>query len=261
MKYIKFYLLAFKMALIEQMTFRENFFMWIFIHSISLLTYIVFFRIVFSQVVQINGWGINETLLVLGTGELITGIGSLTFFPFMYGFSNEVAKGEFDFKLAKPIDPHFYAAFGYPDIEDMTVVPISLILIGYAVSNLKIQSLGLNFVGFLILLICSLVILFSLLTLFQSLAFKYVRVERARDLFWSIADLTKYPAKSIRSASLLITAFLLPVALISSVPAETLFGRWDWPWIFGSILLAGASLIISRKIFQDGIHNYSSASS
>ncbi len=261
MKYLKFYLLAFRMALMEQMTFRENFFMWVLIHSFSLLTYIFFFKIVFSQVVNINGWGLNETLLVLGTGNLIGGIGSLTFFPFMYGFSGEVARGEFDYKLTKPIDPHFQSAFGYPDIEDMTVVPISLVLVFYAASKLEIQNFELNLVGFVVLLISSLAILFSILTFFESLAFKFVRVEMARELFWSITDLTKYPAKSIHNTSLIVSAFLLPPALISSVPAEVLFGRFDWPWILGSVFVAITSLIISRKIFQNALKHYSSASS
>ncbi|MBI4099841.1 ABC-2 family transporter protein [Candidatus Microgenomates bacterium] len=261
MKYLKFYLLAFKMALMEQMGFRANFLMWAFVHSLSLLSYFFFFKIVFSQVAQINGWGFNQTLLVLGTGELITGIGSLTFFPFMYDFSRDIARGTFDFKLTKPIDPHFHVAFRYPDIEDMTTIPIAILLIWYAVSNMQIQNLGLNLVGFFILVTSSLIILFSLLTLFESLAFKYVRVEKARDLFWSIANLTRYPAKSIHNSSIIITVFLLPVALISSVPAEVLFGKLDWPWILGSISLAASSLIVSRSIFQKSLRFYTSASS
>jgi len=126
-KYLSIYLNIFKMSFMSEMTHKGNFLTWIAVHSISLLTLIIFFKLVYTNVAQINGWSQYQSLLVLGTGTLITGLGSLTFFPFMYGFSREIQKGEFDFKLAKPLNILFQSAFRWVDIEDLIGKTIKII--------------------------------------------------------------------------------------------------------------------------------------
>ncbi len=130
-KYFRYYFRLFGMNLMDEMANRENFFAWFVIHSLSLLTYILFFEIIFSQVSVINGWTKYQVMLVLGIGSLITGLGSMTFFSFMYSFARDIANGDFDYKLAKPLDIHFLSAFCWVDLEDIIVVPNSIILIIY----------------------------------------------------------------------------------------------------------------------------------
>lgn len=68
------------MSLMSNMTHKENFLTWVLVHSTSLITLIIFFKLVYSNINQINGWNQYQSLLVLGTGTLIAGLGSLTFF-------------------------------------------------------------------------------------------------------------------------------------------------------------------------------------
>jgi len=245
----------------SEMTNKENFFTWIAVHSISLLTLIIFFKLVYANVTQINGWSQYQSLLVLGTGTLITGLGSLTFFSFMYGFSREIEKGEFDFKLAKPLNILFQSAFRWVDIEDLVVVPNALLLIIYAVWKLQPQNLLLNIFGYLVLLTSSMLFLFSILTLIQSLAFKFIKINSVTDFYWSIVNITKYPVKAIKNVSQIALYALVPLAIISSVPSEVLMGKWEPAWIIGSLSLAIISFIISRHVFMSSLRHYSSASS
>jgi ABC-2 type transport system permease protein len=261
MKYLKFYFRLFRLDIMSQMVDRLNFFLWMIVHTISLLTYIFFFKIIFSGGLTINGWNLYQVLLVLGVGTLITGLGSLTFFSFMYDFGTEIATGFFDTRLLKPLDAHFQAAFLDIDVEDLIMAPVAIILIFYSLSQLHQPFLLANTLVFLILIACSLVSLFSIISLIQSLAFKHVHIEAATDFVWTVANISKYPAKSIGGISQAASVLLLPIALISSVPAEVLFGRFDWPWIVGSITAALTLFVISRKVFQKGLRGYTSASS
>jgi len=240
---------------------RENFFTWMAIHTVSLLTIFIFFKIIFQSTSNINGWTEYQTLLVLGIASLITGLGSLTFFSFMYHFGLEIQKGEFDMKLVKPIDVHFLSSFYWVDFEDVIIIPNSLILIVYSLINLNPPYLLINFFVFILLILSSLVILFSALTLIQSLALKLVRVDSVANFFWSMVNISRYPTKAIRGISTIAAVLLAPVALISSVPAEVLFGRFEPVWILTSLISAVILFILSRRVFMSALRHYSSASS
>ena len=249
------------MCLMDEMSHRGNFWTWSLVHTISLITIVVFFKVVYSGGRVINGWDQYQSLLVLGTGTLIGGLGSLTFFSFMYDFGQRIKDGDMDFRLTKPMDVHFLSAFHWVDMEDFVTVPNSLLLIGYAVWNLRPQNLWVNLVGYLFALFLAMIILFSLLTLIQSLAFKYIKIDSVSNFYWSIVNISKYPAKAIKGLSLIGSTLLIPIAVISSLPAEILFGRWDWTWIVGSAISATFIFFLSRKVFMSSLRYYSSASS
>lgn len=243
------------------MAYRENFWTWALIHTVSLLSLIIFFKVIYQGTTSINGWGEYQSLLVLGVGTLITGLGSLTFFNFMYDFGREVGDGSFDLRLTKPLDIQFQSACSWIDVEDFINIPSSLILISYSLWRLNPPYLIFNIIGFGILLTSSMVILFSLLTFLQSFAFKLIKVDSLANFYWAIVNIGKYPAKAIRNVGKVGMTLLVPIALISSVPAEVLFGRYEILWIAGSLVGAATLFIISRKVFMSSLRHYSSASS
>ncbi|MDO8515327.1 MAG: ABC-2 family transporter protein, partial [bacterium] len=126
MKYFKYYLNIFKMNIMDQLANRENFFVWILVHTISLVSMFIFFKLIYSQIKAINGWTEYQSLLVLGVGNLIAGLGSATFFSFMYSFGRDIEMGDYDLKLLKPLDAHFLAAFSWVDAEDLAAIPNSI---------------------------------------------------------------------------------------------------------------------------------------
>lgn len=260
-KYLMQYRRMLKLSFMNEMNHRGNFITWIFVHSASFTSMIVFFKIIYLGTSNINGWTQYQALLVLGVANLIAGLGSLTFFPFMYNFGRDIQDGTLDMKLLKPLDVLFQSAFCWVDVEDMIIAPNAILLITYSLWKLSPANLFSNLVIFIILLLSSLILMFSLLTLIQSLALKLVRVDSVAQFFWSVVNNNKYPAKAIKNVSTFGLILLVPAAVISSVPAEVLFGRYDWPWIIGSIISAIILFIFSRWVFYQNLKSYSSASS
>lgn len=260
-RYFSYYLRILKLSLMTEMAHRGNLLVWVFVHSATIISMFIFFKLVYLNTSQINGWTQYQSLLVMGTGTLIGGLGSLTFFPFVYKFGEQIRKGDFDLTLTKPLDTHFISAICWVDIEDFIILPNSLAIIFYSLYHLNPTNLPVNLSLYLLLIVSSLIILFSTLTLLQSLAFKQVNVSSVMHLYWSIVNITKYPAKALKNVSLIAAITLFPIALISSVPSEVLFGRFDWPWILSSLVVSLGLLFISRKIFTSSLRDYSSASS
>ena len=160
-KLLKIYQRIFKISFMVHLTDRENFFAWCAVRIIGSITTIVFINSVFTRVQSINGWSQDQSLLVMGVGLLIAGLGSLTFFPFMYEFGKKILKGEFDATLTKPINTLFISAFCWVDLEEVISIPISIFLIVYAVNRIGPSNILFNIILFLMLIIASLLILFS----------------------------------------------------------------------------------------------------
>jgi ABC-2 type transport system permease protein len=257
MKYLKYYFRILSMCLMDQLANRANFITWAIINLFSVATYLVFFNVIFSGVKNINGWTQNQALAVYGAGLFVQGLGSMLFFCFMYFFSEEVAKGNFDFKMLKPIDTLFLAAVPYVDLEDITIIPLGLMVLAYSVPNISLFGLLL----FLVLVVSALLIIFSTITFVESFMFKAVKADSFSDFMWSIVHSSKYPIKPIINMFPILGGALFPMVMIATVPAEALFGRYEWNWIIATIMLGVAMFIISRRLFQRGILEYSSASS
>lgn len=261
LRYLKIYFLILKIGFMREAAYRTSFLLWALIHILSLATNIVFFSIVYAHIPIVNGWDLNRTLVILGTSHLIIGIGSATYFCFMYGFSDMVRSGNLDFRLSKPIDIQFLVSLREADIEDFINIPSSIILLVIAISRLNISNLLLNILGFSILVISSHIILYSITLMIQSLAFKAVKVGFAEWLTWHIVQLGQYPIRIFKGLAQIIFMLVIPVGLITTIPAEVLMGIFDWKWIVTSLILAISLFIISRKVFLLGLRSYSGASS
>lgn len=260
-KYIKIYLRIFKNCLMGEMTYRASFLIWALVHTLTLLINIIFFSIVYTNIPEINGWDYNKTLILLGTSQLLIGIGTATFFCFMYGFSGLIRTGDLDFLITKPLDIQFLSTIRAVDIEDLIIIPNSLLVLIIAVARIEIPNLLLNFIGYIILLISSLLILYAITLMIQSLAFKAVKITFAESLIWNIIQQGQYPVKIFQGPLRVIFMLVIPIGLITTVPAEVLMGVFDWKWIVTSLGLAISLFVISRKVFLLGLKGYSSASS
>ena len=261
MKYLKLYFLTLKMNIMDMAINRGNFAVWVLVHVSSFIVNILFFEIIYSQIKSINGWNYYQTLIVLGVSSIITGLGSGTFFPFFWGFGRQIRHGDFDMKLIKPVDIQFQSAFHWIDLEDVIQLPLGIILIIYCLQRLIFSPGILSIFLFVILIINTMVILFSLVSLILSMAFKFVRVDASVHFFWSIVNISHYPAKAIRSTSILVLTLLVPLALLTSVPAEVIFGRIEWSWVSGSLISGFVLFFFSRWVFLRSVRNYTSASS
>jgi ABC-2 type transport system permease protein len=55
--------------------------------------------------------------------------------------------------------------------------------------------------------------------------------------------------------------FIIPVAFLTTIPAESILGRTNISWVVGSGLLALGLLFISARFWQFALKFYTSASS
>jgi ABC-2 type transport system permease protein len=80
-------------------------------------------------------------------------------------------------------------------------------------------------------------------------------------VFGGIMQMARYPVGLYPGGLRLLLTWVVPVGLITTVPAEALTGRLAPGMLAGSVALALALLVGASALFQIGLRRYASASS
>ncbi len=258
--YFRVYLFIFRNSLMIILNDRFDFFLWTLVHVFELFINISFFRIIFLRTSSIGGWNIYQVLVLLGFMELTLALGGLTFYPMMYRFAKMIRQGELDWKLVKPIDTQFLVSVPWIDISDSMSLLTGTLLMAYGASHLVAFS-ALNIILFISTLFLAMTIMYSAVVLMLCLAFKSTNVNYIEYFYWNIQWLGRYPATVFKGAFHFAFMFVIPVGLISTVPAQTLFGQFNPTYFLVAAVYAVTLFVLSRRLFQENLKTYSSASS
>ena len=110
-------------------------------------------------------------------------------------------------------------------------------------------------------MVASLVIIYSLYLALSTLAFWFTRIEEVASIIWLHSTAGSFPITAYPNWARFFFTFILPVAFVTTVPAEAATGRLDWDWGLGAIAFAAAMLCGASWLWSRAIRNYSSASS
>ena len=247
----------------EESAYRANFFLSVTYSLINLATGVLGVIVIFGQTETINGWGLNETLALLGVYLTLGALRNLVFGPSLdslAGMDGEVWSGRLDFTLMRPINTQFLASFRKWRLYSFFDLALGLAVIFTAAARLG-QSLALtDLAAFLLALTTGVTILYAILLVFSALAFLSPGVLFTW-VFDGIFQMARYPLGLYPGWLQLILTWIIPVGVITTLPAEALTGvatitALGSMAIFAAVLLCGASLL-----FSYGLRQYKSASS
>ena len=206
-----------------------------------------------------QGWSWEEALMVLGIFTLIQGFSATFLAPNLNRIVKHVEQGTLDFILIKPISSQFWLStytlspWGFPDLLCGT----SLLL--YAGSQL---GLGLSqYLWGLIPLLCSFVSLYSLWFLLGATTIWFVKIYNVTEVLRNLVAAGRYPIAAYPTAYRIFFTFVIPVTFLTTVPAEVMLGRSQWPWWIGTGGLAIGMFYLSHKFWRFALQFYTSASS
>ena len=252
-----------KASIQNEMAYNANF--WInILHSIlNLGTGILGIFILFSQVDTIQGWTFASTLAILGVYLILGSLRRLFIGPSLEslaGMDGEVWSGKFDFTVLRPVDIQFQASFRY--WQPLAFIDLSF---GLGIMGLAIAQLGkaLTLVGvfsFISSLFFGVLTLYSILLALAGLVF-WSPGFLFTWIFDSLFQMARYPVGIYPSWLRLVLTWIVPVGIMTTLPAEALSGtisftRLAYGGILSILLLVGASFV-----FRAGVKRYESASS
>lgn len=217
--------------------------------------------VVFGQpgTTTVGGWTFREALLVTGFFMLTEGFISVFIQPNMSRVAEAIRTGSMDFTLLKPVDAQFNVSTRNLNVMRLPDILIGLGLIGYAAAGLTVTPGGV--LSAALLYASALVIVYCIWLGLSTTAFWFVKTQNVTELFNGVFGAARFPASAFPVPVRFVLTFVVPVAFVTTVPAQAMTGRLTPTLALASPLVAAALFALTRWFWRRAVASYTSASS
>ncbi|MBE9079448.1 ABC-2 family transporter protein [Romeria aff. gracilis LEGE 07310] len=208
---------------------------------------------------EFQDWSWEEALIVLGVFTLLQGVSATFLVPNLNKIVDHVQQGTLDFVLLKPISSQFWLStrtvspWGLPDLF------FGLVIIVYAGSRLGLSSSA--YLALVPPLLFGIASLYSLWFMLGATSIWFVKIYNVTEVLRGLLEAGRFPIVGYPAAYRIFFTFVIPVAFLTTVPAQMMLQRTEVPWLIGSAVLAIALLQLSKWFWQYALRFYTSASS
>jgi ABC-2 type transport system permease protein len=219
--------------------------------------------VIFEQVDTVRGWDFSATLAVLGIYLTVNALRDLFIGPSLNalaGMDGDVWTGKLDFTMLRPVDVQFWASLRQWRLFSLFDLMLGFGVIVAAVTQFDTAPSLINLLAFLILLISGVIVIYAILLVFTALVF-WSPGFLFTWVFDGIFQLARYPVGLYPGWLRLALTWVIPVGLVTTIPAQALTGDLQIGMLIGSLALSAALFAGASILFHRGMRRYASASS
>lgn len=260
-RYFRIWLAGCRYSVVRTMMFRFDFIMWSLVEFFWMAVNLLLVAVIYRHTDSIAGWGQYEMLLLVGTSMLIQRLLMGFFWTNLFELGRNIRSGHFDFFLAQPGLPLVMVSTRKIDLDGLANAVVAVGVIVFAVLKLGLQPTALDLVLYGAMLVCGLLIHYSLMLITVSLSFWIVGTQGLEGSYFTLTEFSRLPREALRGAANVVFVWALPVVILSNAPANALLHGFDWRlalWLFAA---AVGWLAVAVTVFSAGLRRYSSASS
>jgi ABC-2 type transport system permease protein len=210
---------------------------------------------------SLGGWSWEAALVVLGVYTLLEGVTTTLLQPNLSTIVAHVRTGSLDFVLLKPIDSQFWLSARTFSPWGLPGIALGAGLIAYAAARAGVSPDPLTLAIATLMLIASLLILYSLWFVLAATSIWFVKIWNATEVLRSVLVAGRFPVSAFPPGLRAFFTFVVPVAFLTTVPAEAILGRAAGSWLLAGGAVAAGSLTASRWFWRFALRHYTSASS
>ncbi|MBF2022108.1 MAG: ABC-2 family transporter protein [Hydrococcus sp. C42_A2020_068] len=258
-RYFKVLFLFWSTAIAAELEYRLNFLIATFSSLANLIGSIFGLFLFYRTGYNFRGWNWQEAMLVLGIFTLLQGFSAAFLVPNLNRIVEQVERGTLDFVLLKPISSQFWLStrmispWGFPDLFFGTIIIL------YAGGQLNLSVW--NYLFSIVPILFGLIILYSLWFMLGATSIWFVKIYNVTEVLRGLLEAGRYPMVAYPAAYRVFFTFVVPVAFLTTIPAEAMLGRSETTWVLGSAILALVLLLASKLFWQFALRFYTSASS
>lgn len=263
MYYLHLLSLFLRVSVQEEIAYRANFFISILQTLIDSGTGVLAIVVLFSQVNAIHGWTFAATLALLGTYLILSALRAVVIgpgFEALVGLDGEIWTGRFDYTLLRPVSVQFLASFRRWRILPALDLFSGIGVLAIAVTQLHQQLTIPHMLTFLIALCAGIMLLYAILLIFASCVF-WSPGFLFTWVFDGLFQMARYPLGLYPGWVRLILTWLIPLSVMTTVPAQALTGDLSPFTLAGTVIVAIGLVVGASLFFHMGLRRYSSASS
>ena len=249
-----------QVSLMTAMQYRSDFLLEMVVGLLRDVGRVAPLALVFWHRDAVGGWELPHALLVMAFFLAMSGIQGGVFEPNLGEAVESIRTGALDLMLMKPVDAQLLVSLRKLAPAALWDLVAAVVVGGVALASLPPPSL-LDTILALVLFTTGVVAMYGLWLLAICVSFFFVRVDNLRFLLWSVSDAGRWPIDVFTGAARFLLVALVPVALITSFPAEALRGTWSWRTVAIASAISAAFLVGSRLAWRRSLAAYTSASS
>lgn len=253
--------MGFSMSLRRSLAFRANLFFDLAVYVAGLAAEVATILLVFTRTDQLAGWTQAEALVLAGTYRLLSGAKQTFLDPNLSWFPGRgIRDGNLDTYLLQPAPSLFLTSFATaaPLALVQAVLGLGVVLVGVGSSGRTPTPLGVA--AWLVLLVVGATLTWALGVLLACLAFWAPRLE-LEVLYGAVWQLGRYPVDVYRRPVRMLLTYVVPLALIASLPASVLLREPGPTVVLTSIGAGVVAVFVAGRVWRLGLRRYTGATS
>lgn len=260
MRLMRLFGASISLSLRRELAFRTQLIFQMLLTASSILASMATLGIIYTHTSTLGGWNLGESLTLLGTFQIMSGILSAFIEPNLQWFNSQVKNGKLDALLLQPVPSIFMSSLGTCAPLELANMVLGIILVALGLHTLGSIPTFWNIVDWCIMLSVGAVITWAARVLLASLAFWAPSIDP--DIFFgALWQFGRYPISIYHQPIRFMLTYLLPVAFVSTIPSQVLL-HGTGPLELGAGLAIGAGALIAvRSIWNAGLRRYTGATS
>lgn len=251
-KYIRLTFAMININLKTAMEYRMSFLLQIFAMMFSNATWAVMWTIFFKRFPTVNGWTLQDTLLLMALSSVNTGLHALFATGTLF-LAQNIAKGGIDQFLTLPQNILWQISLSKLNIACFGDMAFGFIIYLFAGDMTFAQHCN-----FIFMVLLTTIIMFNFIVIVQSIGFFTSNFEDAADQFFVMLLFGTYtPQGGIHGPLKLIMMTVVPVLLIGAVPVSYI-RNFNWTSLLILLSACIISSVLARIIFKQGLKRYES---
>lgn len=258
--YVRLMGIFYRNTLISEMEYRVNFLSNLVLSLFWLLWAALSVRVYFYHAETIAGWTYDEMLVVMGLFFTLNGYRQMILEPNLSRMSEHVRLGTLDYILTKPVDSQFLVSLRHIGVFNWGDPLLGLGLVVVALWRLNLVPAVTDLALFVVLLLAAMILLYSLSLMLQTTTIWLVNVERLDTVVMGLLETGRFPVGFYRGWLRVILTAVIPIAFMTTFPAQALLGRLEWWLAVVAIVLAAASFVAASLFWRFALRYYTGAS-
>lgn len=260
MRYARLFWGVFSISARRELAHRTNLLFQLALALVGAAAGVAALTLVYGQTETLAGWRLGDAVVLFGVYSLMSGLLGAFIEPNLGWFAARVRQGLLDDILLQPVPSVVAASLGTCQPWALVGSALGLVAVG---GGLASSGGGLSLgrtLAFVLLLGAGLAITWATRVLLASFAFwaPHVEPDILYGTFW---ELGRYPVGVYHPAVRWMLTFVVPVAFISTLPAQALVRGVPTPVLLGGLAAGVGAVAVGVLVWRTGLRRYTSATS
>lgn len=262
-EYFQIYRIMLRNSLIREMSFKLNFVLWLAVESLWFVGQLAFIEVIYGQVNALGDWTKWQMVLLVGTHQIVSQIFQAFFYPNLVNLPELVRTGKLDFVLLQPADGQFLVSARQFGLDSLVNALAGVAVVVYSLARLHLVPGPGQVLLYSVTLCLGVSVHYAVMFTLATMSFWITRTQGLIYGYYNMISLARYPDAVFKGAVRFVFSWVLPVIVVTNVPARLLMNATatPWPLTLHLVLASVLMVILSRILWTVALRRYASASS